>query len=76
MQTFTKFYFVLTIFPKLISGTNLCELAPWTSDCMSPEESTVRATYDNDKPYEMTTVSQDHLQLNQGTLHILRVTFN
>ena len=82
MQTITKFYFVLTIIPKLISGTNLCELAPWSLDCMSPEDvivtetSTVRATYDNEKPYEMTTVSQDHLKINQGTLHTLRATFN
>ena len=70
------------IIPKLISGTNLCELAPWSLDCMSPEDvivtetSTVRATYDNEKPYEMTTVSQDHLKINQGTLHTLRATFN
>ena len=50
---------------------------------MSPEDvivteiPTVRATSDNDVPYnEMTTISQAHLKINQGTLHTLRAIFN
>ena len=79
MQTFTKIYLALTIFPNCFLGTKLCDLAPWNADCVNPndvisiETSTMRATNVNDKPsYEMTTMSQFH-NINQGTLHNIQV---